>query len=155
MVIMTFIISNTLVLALNWFNQPDWMLPVLATLNFTFNIIFAVEAVLKIIAMKSQYFRDAWNIFDFVIVVLTQIFLVLEVTNILSGVGSSTTILRALRIGRILRLIKRAVQLQIIFYTIIDSIAALGSLGLLLLIFFFMFAVIGSSIFGFAKIGEP
>ena len=131
------------------------MLPVLATLNFTFNIIFAVEAVLKIIAMKSQYFRDAWNIFDFVIVVLTQIFLVLEVTNILSGVGSSTTILRALRIGRILRLIKRAVQLQIIFYTIIDSIAALGSLGLLLLIFFFMFAVIGSSIFGFAKIGEP
>lgn len=57
--------------------------------------------------------------------------------------------------GRILRLIKRATQLQIIFYTLLDSMTSLGSLGLLLLLFFFMFAVIGMQNFGLARIGPP
>ena len=127
----------------------------LSVANITFNIIFIVECIVKIIAMKSQYFMDAWNLFDFTIVVLTQIFLFLNFMNFLPGFGNTTTVLRALRIGRILRLIKRAQQLQIIFHALIDSIASLGSLGLLLLLFFFMFAVIGSALFGHAKIGDP
>ena len=63
--------------------------------------------------------------------------------------------LRALRIGRIIRLIKQAKQLQIIFDSLFDSAASLGSLGLLLIILFFMFAIIGRSLFGMAKIGDP
>jgi len=39
--------------------------------------------------------------------------------------------------------------------TLLDSAASLGSLGLLLIILFFMFAIIGRSMFGMAKIGEP
>ena len=63
--------------------------------------------------------------------------------------------LRALRIGRILRLIKQAHQLQIIFHTLFDSAGSLASLGLLLMILFFMFAIIGRSMFGLAKIEAP
>ena len=118
-------------------------------------IIFTVEAVIKIIALRKAYFSDSWNIFDFIIVVLTLLILILEVLGITVGFGSGATILRALRIGRILRLLKRLKRLQIIFMTLVDSGPSLGSLGLLLIILFFMFAIIGRSVFGFANIGTP
>lgn len=63
--------------------------------------------------------------------------------------------LRALRIGRILRLIKQAQQLRIIFHTLLDSAPSLCSLGFLLIILFFMFAIIGRSMFGMSTINEP
>lgn len=123
--------------------------------NLVFNFVFTAEAIIKIIALKTSYFYEAWNTFDFSIVSLTYIFLFLEWTGILSGFGQTTTILRALRIGRVLRLINKAKKLQIIIYTIMNSSASLGSLGLLLMLFFFMFAVIGAQNFGLAYIGEP
>lgn len=63
--------------------------------------------------------------------------------------------LRSLRIGRIIRLIKYARKLQIIFETLFDSAGSLGSLGLLMMILFFMFAIIGRNLFGLAGIKEP
>ena len=152
-VVMMAIIVNTLVLSMRWFGQSDEMVMVLEFINFSFNILFTIEAIVKIIALKKGYFRDPWNNFDFTIVALTYIFLVLKYTGLVSGWSSTTTILRCLRMGRILRLIKRATQLQIIFYTLLDSMTSLGSLGLLLLLFFFMFAVIGMQNFGLASIG--
>ena len=71
-------------------------------------VIFTAEAVIKIIALKALYFRDSWNIFDFSIVSITLIMLVLKILNVEIPFGNGPTILRALRIGRILRLIKRA-----------------------------------------------
>jgi hypothetical protein len=32
-------------------------------------VIFTLECVIKLIAMRSAYFRDQWNCFDFVVVV--------------------------------------------------------------------------------------
>ena len=45
--------------------------------------------------------------------------------------------------------------MQIIFHTLLDSSQSLASLGFLLVILFFMFAIIGRSLFGMAKIGAP
>ena len=42
----------------------------LEILNFTFTVIFAIEAIIKITALKKAYFKDNWNLFDFSIVVL-------------------------------------------------------------------------------------
>lgn len=64
-------------------------------------------------------------------------------------------ILRALRMGRVLRLIKKARMLQIVFHTLLESAPSLGSLGILLILLFFMFAIIGRSSFGLVKIGAP
>ena len=118
-------------------------------------VIFTLEAVIKIIAYKGEYFKDSWNIFDFVVVCLTLVILAIKVCGVELGLGGGAMILRVLRIGRILRLLKRLKQLQDIFMTLVESATSLGSLGLLLIILFFMFAIIGRSIFGFAKIGEP
>jgi len=39
--------------------------------NYTFSIIFLIEAVIKIIAFGGRYFTDNWNIFDFMLVIAT------------------------------------------------------------------------------------
>lgn len=124
-------------------------------LNIVFNIIFSIEAVIKIYALRCDYFKDGWNIYDFTIVTATYTFLVLETSGVFAGFGSTTTILRALRVGRIVRLVKKAKQIRIIIYSLAETWQSLSSLGLLLLLFLFTFSVIGCSLFGKAKIGEP
>jgi len=152
--IMLCIILNTVVLALVWFDMPDVMTSINEVFNFIFMAIFTFEAVVKIIALRKNYFKDSWNVFDFIIVAMTLLILALRLAQIEVQFGSSATILRALRIGRILRLLKRLRSLQIIFMTLVDSAESLGSLGVLLIILFFMFAIIGRSVFGFAHIGS-
>jgi voltage-dependent calcium channel L type alpha-1C/voltage-dependent calcium channel L type alpha-1D len=53
---------------------------------------------------------------------------------------------------RVLRLVKRAKKLQIIAQTVLEAIPSMGSLGVLLLLFLFLFAVIGNQLFSFVKL---
>lgn len=57
-----------------------------------------------------------------------------------------------LRVLRVLRIIKRAEKLQIIFKTILVALPAMSSLGLLLLLLQFLFAIIGMEFFAFVKL---
>ena len=51
-------------------------------LNYVFMGIFTLEAIIKIIALRKQYFKDSWNIFDFIIVAFTLLILILKVASI-------------------------------------------------------------------------
>jgi len=68
-----------------------------------------------------------------------------------SGVGESVsifgTILRTLRIGRCFRLIKKQKKLNDIFVTLLEAAPSMGILGTLLMLFIFMFTIIGMSQF--------
>ena len=48
--------------------------------------------------------------------------------------GVQAVIVRSLRIGRVLRIVKRAKKLQIIFQTLVDSLPSMASLGVLLIL---------------------
>ena len=102
------ILLNTIVMALVWFDEAEILHDIAEILNYSFTSIFTLEAIIKIGALKKAYFRDAWNIFDFTIVMLTLCVLTLKMAQVPVDVGAGPTILRALRIGRILRLIKQA-----------------------------------------------
>ena len=39
--------------------------------NILFTLLFTMEAILKILALKGQYFRSAWNDFDLLVLVLS------------------------------------------------------------------------------------
>lgn len=106
--IMLCIVLNTIVMALIWHDEPAIVSSFVEVANYVFLVIFTVEAVIKIVAFRKLYFHSSWNIFDFTIVVITLIILGLNVFNVPIEFGSGPTVLRALRIGRILRLIKRA-----------------------------------------------
>lgn len=138
------ILLNTLVLALTWYDQSTLAHTVLVNLNYVFMAIFTVEAVLKIIAMKSAYFKDGWNLFDFVVVVFTILALIIANIDALKvDVSQQATMIRILRILRVLRMFKKAQKLKIISETIMVSLPALASLGALLFLFIFLFTVIG------------
>lgn len=102
------ILLNTLVMALVWFDEPHELSQANEFLNYIFSAIFTLEAIIKLVAQKKMYFKDSWNIFDFTIVIFTLAILLLKALSINVQFGSGATILRALRIGRILRLIKQA-----------------------------------------------
>lgn len=78
-------------------------------------------------------------------VVGTIIILGITWAGLAGGLEILGTILRTLRIGRVFRLIKKQQKLQEIFKTLIDATPAMASLGLLLMLLIFMFAIIGMS----------
>lgn len=147
MFIMICILANTFVLGFNWYTQPQSYKDVLEIFNYTFMIIFTVEAVVKIIAQRKDYFKDSWNIFDFTVVMGTIVILGITWAGMAGGLEILGTILRTLRIGRVFRLIKKQQKLQEIFKTLIDATPAMASLGLLLMLLIFMFAIIGMAQF--------
>lgn len=107
MFIMICIMGNTALLAFNWYMQPEYFDTPVEIINYTFMAIFTVEAIVKIIAQRSLYFKDSWNIFDFTVVFFTIVILILNWAGIGEQVEILGTILRTLRIGRVFRLIKK------------------------------------------------
>ncbi|KAG8141735.1 hypothetical protein E2320_006426 [Naja naja] len=67
--IMVLIALNTIVLMMKFYGAPEPYEDMLKCLNIVFTSMFSLECILKIIAFGAlNYFRDAWNIFDFVTV---------------------------------------------------------------------------------------
>jgi hypothetical protein len=121
--IMSCIILNTIILATQYYQMPQHVLDVFEKINYVFMIIFTVEAIVKLIAMKCLYFHDSWNVFDFTVVVVTLIILVITLlpdTGI--DMADQASLLRLLRILRVLRIVKKAKHLQMIFDTIVEAL---------------------------------
>jgi len=71
------IILNTCVLAAHWYEMPESVVLAFEKVNYTFMAIFTVEAIIKLIAQKRLYFKDSWNLFDFIVVVCTAIVVIM------------------------------------------------------------------------------
>jgi voltage-gated sodium channel type II alpha len=89
--------------------------------NLCFTIIFIIEAVIKITAYKKVYFQDGWNRFDFFIVVVSVIEIIMTLFIHIQALVV-ITLFRVFRVGRVLRLIKTAKGLRVIFATFILTI---------------------------------
>ncbi|GIY71696.1 muscle calcium channel subunit alpha-1 [Caerostris darwini] len=67
--IFVLIMVNTLTLAMKFYGQPKDYTKALDILNIIFTTVFAFEFLFKLMAFKfKNYFGDAWNVFDFIIV---------------------------------------------------------------------------------------
>lgn len=99
--------------------------------------IYTIEIILKIWALRLNYFREGWNVFDFVIVGLSYI-----------TIGGS--IWRSLRVLRVLLLISALPRLRMIVRSLIISLPSIGSIALLLVLIFYICAVIATQTFGAA-----
>ena len=63
------IILNMIVLALKHYKMSrEWDLA-LWYADIVFTALFTVEAIFKLIGMRLYYFRDAFNVFDFFVIV--------------------------------------------------------------------------------------
>jgi hypothetical protein len=76
---MIFIIVNTIAMAIRYFNMPDMYSNALEDANIVFAMIFNIECIMKIIGLGKSYFTNNWNLFDFIIVIGTNLALVFKI----------------------------------------------------------------------------
>uniref|UniRef100_A0A3B5LY77 Ion transport domain-containing protein n=1 Tax=Xiphophorus couchianus TaxID=32473 RepID=A0A3B5LY77_9TELE len=83
--VLTMIALNTIVLMMKYYSAPPAYDAFLKHLNTAFTVLFSIECVLKILAFGFlNYFRDTWNIFDFITVLgsITEIVVDLQVISL-------------------------------------------------------------------------
>uniref|UniRef100_A0AAQ5XGP7 Voltage-dependent L-type calcium channel subunit alpha n=1 Tax=Amphiprion ocellaris TaxID=80972 RepID=A0AAQ5XGP7_AMPOC len=156
------IMLNTMCLGMQHCNQSDHVTHLSDMLNVIFTVLFTVEMILKLMAFKAKgYFGDPWNIFDFVIVIGSVVDVILseiDVTLASSGglyclhgcanMSVSITFFRLFRVMRLVKLLNRSEGIRNLLWTFIKSLQALPYVALLILMLFFIYAVVGMQIFG-------
>ena len=102
--------------------------------------VFIVEALLKMLAAAPRvdnYFRDGWNVFDFLIIVIALI----------PATGDYAMIARLARLLRVLRLVSAVRELRLIVAALVRSIPSVGHVILLMSIIVYIYAIIGYQLF--------
>jgi voltage-gated sodium channel len=101
---------------------------------------FVVEAILKIVAHGSKpwrYFLNPWNVFDFLIIAIC----------FLPGNAEFAVVFRMARLLRALRLLTVLPDMQVLVSALLRAIPSLGSVGVLLLLHFYVYSVMGTFLF--------
>uniref|UniRef100_Q02789-2 Isoform 2 of Voltage-dependent L-type calcium channel subunit alpha-1S n=1 Tax=Mus musculus TaxID=10090 RepID=Q02789-2 len=144
------IMLNTICLGMQHYNQSEQMNHISDILNVAFTIIFTLEMVLKLIAFKPRgYFGDPWNVFDFLIVIGSIIDVILsEIDDPDESARISSAFFRLFRVMRLVKLLNRAEGVRTLLWTFIKSFQALPYVALLIVMLFFIYAVIGMQMFG-------
>ncbi|XP_078232454.1 voltage-dependent L-type calcium channel subunit alpha-1C isoform X5 [Pogona vitticeps] len=144
------ILLNTICLAMQHYGQSCLFKEAMNILNMLFTGLFTVEMVLKLIAFKPKhYFCDAWNTFDALIVVGSIVDIAItEVNNAEENSRISITFFRLFRVMRLVKLLSRGEGIRTLLWTFIKSFQALPYVALLIVMLFFIYAVIGMQVFG-------
>ncbi|XP_074418088.1 sodium channel protein type 4 subunit alpha [Larus michahellis] len=150
--IMILICLNMVTMMVETDDQSELKTSVLYKINLVFIVIFTGECVLKMFALRYYYFTIGWNIFDFVVVILSILGIVLS--DIIEKYFVSPTLFRVIRlarIGRVLRLIRGAKGIRTLLFALMMSLPALFNIGLLLFLVMFIYSIFGMSNFAYVK----
>uniref|UniRef100_A0A8C0FMN8 Sodium channel protein n=1 Tax=Bubo bubo TaxID=30461 RepID=A0A8C0FMN8_BUBBB len=150
--IMILICLNMVTMMVETDDQSEEMENILYWINLVFIVLFTGECVLKLISLRHYYFTIGWNIFDFVVVILSIVGMFLA--ELIEKYFVSPTLFRVIRlarIGRILRLIKGAKGIRTLLFALMMSLPALFNIGLLLFLVMFIYAIFGMSNFAYVK----
>ncbi|CAJ1087617.1 sodium channel%2C voltage-gated, type I like, alpha b isoform X3 [Xyrichtys novacula] len=151
-VIMILICLNMVTMMVETDDQTPDMDKILYWINLVFIVLFTGECVMKMISLRHYYFTIGWNIFDFVVVILSIVGMFLS--KVIEKYFVSPTLFRVIRlarIGRILRLIKGAKGIRTLLFALMMSLPALFNIGLLLFLVMFIYAIFGMSNFAYVK----
>ena len=146
-IILFVIIFNCILMGLETIKGlSDNVVFVFATINTVCLWIFIAEIIIKVLAYGLDYFKDPWNWFDMFIVGISMV----------SGLPFMAAF-RAMRVLRVLKslkalrgtkLIGSVKHLQVIIGAIIKSIPSIMWTGILLILIYYIFALIGVNLFG-------
>ncbi|XP_061500103.1 sodium channel protein 60E isoform X4 [Anopheles gambiae] len=134
------IVLNTMFLALEHHGMNANVRDALDIGNKVFTSIFTLECILKVMALSKDFFLCGWNIFDLIIVSVSLLDLIFELIE-------GLTVLRGLRLLRVLKLAQSWTTMKVLLSIIISTIGALGNLTFVLVIVIYIFAVIGMQLF--------
>ncbi len=99
--------------------------------------IFVVELGLKLFARGFGFFRSGWSIFDFVIVAISLV-----------PATQGLSVLRALRILRLFRVVSVAPSLRRVIEGLVNALPGMGAVFLLMGVIFYIGSVMATKLFG-------
>ena len=113
--------------------------------EWVFQILFTIEAMIKIVAMgfmfgKLSYLRDGWNVVDLVIIVLGWL-------GKMNTGDSAFTAFRAVRVLRPLRTVRSIPGMHVLVESLLASLPMLFHVMLLCSFLFFVFGIVGVTLF--------
>ena len=100
-------------------------------------MVFVLELALRIFAYRINFFKDPWSLFDFAVVAIA----------LLPATGQFS-VLRALRVLRVLRLLSIVPSMRRVVSALLGSLPGLGSIAMVLVLIYYVFAVIATKLFG-------
>ena len=98
---------------------------------------FVLEVLAKLVVFRQRFFRDGWNIFDLLIVLISLV-----------PATQGLRIIRTLRVLRILRLLSAIPSMRLVITGLLKAIPGMLSAIALLLIVIYVFAILSIQLFG-------
>lgn len=138
--VIAIIVFSALVVGVKTYDIPPWLDQAVMVLDWLITAIFLVEISIRFLAEKNKkdFFKNGWNVFDTVIVLVS----IIPIDNSeLAIVG------RLIRIFRVLRMVSIIPELRILLNSLLKAMPQLGYVMLLLFIIFYIYAAIGSTFF--------
>jgi len=134
------IIFSSLMIGIRTYELNPTFETILVTLDYAVTLFFVIEISIRMAAEDRlrDFFKKGWNIFDFVIVVVSLIPL---------DDSQYALIARMLRLFRVMRLISFIPELRVLVSALITALPRMGYVALLMFIIFYLYAVIGNLLF--------
>ena len=162
--VIAIIVINTLFMMLTHYEQSDWYSQMLWIANAVFTGFYLVEAAIKIIGLRRYYFKSAWNIFDFILVVVAVASCIVDLANSVQrpwlawadsagrqtageAAGVLARLFRIVRVLRFGRLLKHFPRFRRLTTTLIVSLPALVNIFSLLFMIISIFSLVALSLF--------
>ena len=140
-IVVSIIILNAVLIGATTYKLDPFFLELISLLDYGITVFFVIEILIRFIGepKKSDFLKSGWNVFDTFIVAVSLI----PIPN-----NSSFLVLRLLRIFRVLRLISVIPELKQIIEAVLASIKRVFFVSLLLFIVLYIYATMGSILFG-------
>uniref|UniRef100_A0A8C6SBS1 Voltage-dependent L-type calcium channel subunit alpha n=1 Tax=Neogobius melanostomus TaxID=47308 RepID=A0A8C6SBS1_9GOBI len=138
---------NTLTIASEHYNQPDWLTEVQEVANKVLLAMFTLEMLVKMYSLGLQaYFVSLFNRFDCFVVCGGIVETILVELAIMSPLGIS--VFRCVRLLRIFKVTRHWASLSNLVASLLNSMKSIASLLLLLFLFIIIFSLLGMQLFG-------
>nr|XP_028567899.1 voltage-dependent L-type calcium channel subunit alpha-1F isoform X5 [Podarcis muralis] len=145
--VLLLVFLNTLTIASEHYNQPDWLTQIQAYANKVLLSLFTMEMLLKMYSLGLQaYFVSFFNRFDCFVVCGGILETVLVEFEIMQPLGIS--VLRCVRLLRIFKVTRHWASLSNLVASLLNSMKSIASLLLLLFLFIIIFSLLGMQLFG-------
>jgi len=130
------ILINAAILGLLTYNLPEWLVTILRYADKAIIAAFVVEIVLKLAVHRLNFFKSAWNWFDFLVVGISLV-----------PAAGAFSVLRALRVLRLFRLFSVIPEMRSVVEALAKAIPGMGAIMLVLGVIFYVASVMGAMLF--------
>eukprot|EP00455_Lapot_gusevi_P053335 TRINITY_DN8302_c0_g1_i1.p1 TRINITY_DN8302_c0_g1~~TRINITY_DN8302_c0_g1_i1.p1 ORF type:complete len:423 (-),score=32.71 TRINITY_DN8302_c0_g1_i1:59-1327(-) len=147
-ILLCIIVLNSITLSLDTVMTDPAADRIFTCFDVAFTCIYLVEFLLKCYVSPTEYFRNQYNQFDFLVLTISvlQLVQVLARVKLFSNV-SFLRIVRALRSLRALRSISFIHSLRVLVTALIRTMASIFNILIVLFLFMYIFAIVGTSLF--------